>query len=425
MVRQIAKFANSERFTEVPGRLKRIVSDRVQVNSVLIVLSFVSVLLLNSQSAASWPTYFLALGMLASVRQWNDVFRLRMVWALAGLVGWLVLSGLWSSPWEIDDFVSMLIRGLLTFLFVVAFAEGQIRGHLQRWLGLALTVAGVGAAIAAILLYYEHPPVDGRLAGVGINTQVIAALVHGVVLMFLLNAVLTERSPAWKAFAAVGILIVGSAIYLSDSRTAWVSVSLGASIFALSHMIRNRARFVPAVILLAVGLLVMTLALAMTEAGREFVLPRGTSYRPEIWRAALDRILDGNLWVGLGVNTSDDFVIDGQTFLHPHDLYLAVLYHGGIVALGFLVALILLVLRSLWRNYEALDAKLALGLFSGALSAFLLDGHELVDKVGAAWLLFWLPVALALGLEWRRVRCRHRVQRASEPEPVRVLHKAP
>ncbi len=68
-----------------------------------------------------------------------------MVWAIGGLIGWLVLSGLWSTPFEFGDFVSMFIRGLLTFLFVVAFAECQFKGQLRPWLGRALVAAGLAS----------------------------------------------------------------------------------------------------------------------------------------------------------------------------------------------------------------------------------------------------------------------------------------
>jgi len=35
-----------------------------------------------------------------------------------------------------------------------------------------------------------------------------------------------------------------------------------------------------------------------------------------------------------------------------------------------------------------------------ALPAYLLDGHELLDKISDTWFLIWLPVALALSLRW-------------------------
>ena len=55
----------------------------------------------------------------------------------------------------------------------------------------------------------------------------------------------------------------------------------------------------------------------------------------------------------------------------------------------------------LLQFYEEPDAKFALGLFAMSLSSYLLDGHELVDKVGDTWFLFWLPIGISLGISWK------------------------
>jgi hypothetical protein len=77
------------------------VGDRIQINSVLIVLCFVSVLMLESQSAASYSTYLLSISMLLTLGAWDDVFRQPLLQGISVLLGWLVLSSLWSTPFEI------------------------------------------------------------------------------------------------------------------------------------------------------------------------------------------------------------------------------------------------------------------------------------------------------------------------------------
>jgi O-antigen ligase len=168
--------------------------------------------------------------------------------------------------------------------------------------------------------------------------------------------------------------------------------------------VKNSRRFVAAVVCLAVLLLIIVAALVVSEKTRAFILPRGSSYRPEIWSAAVTRIIDGNMWYGLGINSPDDFLINGQVLLHPHNMYLSVAYQGGVIALGLLGVLLVLVFKALMRNYAKLDAKFALGVLTITLTAYLLDGHELVDKVGPSWFLFWLPVAISLGIVWSQPR---------------------
>jgi O-antigen ligase len=257
------------------------------------------------------------------------------------------------------------------------------------------------AVLAAIWVHYSDPPLHGRLNGLGqLDTQVIAALVYGVVLIFVFDVVMTDRSVGWRAVAALSALVVAYAVYLSDSRNAWVSVLVGVGVFVLAHVVKSSQRFIASVASLAVVLAVVVASLVINDSTRGFVLPRGYSYRPEIWSAAIDRIAEGNIWVGLGINTPDDYLIRDITFFHPHSMYLSIVHQAGLVALALTIVLLGLVFRSLMRNYRSLDAKFALGVLGIALSAYLLDGHELIDKVGPTWLLFWLPVAIALGFDW-------------------------
>ena len=79
--------------------------DRINWLAVLIVACFVSVLLLSSQSAASYPTYALALLMIFSFEHWKDVFQLKIVRWVGLLLLWLSLSTFWSDTFAIghDD----------------------------------------------------------------------------------------------------------------------------------------------------------------------------------------------------------------------------------------------------------------------------------------------------------------------------------
>ena len=387
------------------SRLTDFFSDRIQVNSLLIVLCFVSVLLLSSQSAASYATYLLALAMLFTVRQWNDVFQVRLLWLILALLGYLTLSSFWSTPFEMRDFLSVLTRAVLIFFFVVAFAEAQQRGQLRRWLARALAVVGSLATAAAIVVYVVTDPADGRLNGLGqLDTNVIAALVFGVVLIFVFDVVMTDASRAWRRMAMLAALVIVPAIVLTDSRTAIVSGVIGCGVFLLAHRVRDPQRFVAGVIALAVILAGILAGLIASEETRDVLLPRGDSFRPGIWAVAVDRIADGHVWFGLGIATPDNVTVDETEFLHPHNMYLSVAYQGGLLGLTLLVVLVLWVLNELRRNYADRDAKLALGVLGVALPAYLLDGHELLDKVGSTWFLFWLPVAVALGLRWRSPR---------------------
>jgi O-antigen ligase len=377
--------------------------DRIQLNSALIVLSFVSVLLLTSQSAASYATYLLALSMLLTVRQWDDAFRVPSVWLLAVLLGYLFLSSFWSDPFAPREAFSIFVRALLVFLFVMAVAECRQRGQLRRWLGRALALVGTAAVIAALAVFYAAPPLDGRLNGLGqLSTHVIAALVFGVVLIFVVDLALTDRSRAWRIGAMASALVVAYAIFLSDSRNAWFSAVIGVGVYVLARKVKDPQRFAAGVAALTVVLVVLVTALVLNEDTRELVLPRGDSFRLSIWAEIASAIGDHGAWFGLGINTPDNVVVDGWEFLHPHNLYLAIAYQGGLFALTLFAILLAQTLITLLRHYNDHDAKLALGILGLALPAYLLDGHQMIDKVGSTWFLLWLPVGISLGFAWSR-----------------------
>jgi O-antigen ligase len=374
--------------------------DRIQWMAVLILLCLTSIFLLPSQSAASFPTYLLALVMLFSLVKWWDVWRLwEFRWMFILLV-WLTASTLWSDPVDARNLLTVSSRSLLVFFFVVAVAECQLRGEMQRWMASLFVLVGAATMLVAVVNFHLTNPADGRLNGLGqLDTHVIAALIHGVVLIFAMRLYADRTEMYWRFLACAAVALAAYCIFMSDSRTAWVSGALGALTFLLSQRIRVPQQLILTMALVAVIGAAMFLVLVMNEDIRQAALPRGDSFRLAIWAETLERI-SASPFIGLGIGTTDDMVLNDLTFPHPHNLYLALVYQGGLVALTLFVLFLWACIATLLRRYEHQDAKTALSILALSLSAFLLDGHELVDKVGESWVLIWLPAGMAMGLRW-------------------------
>ena len=382
--------------------LRSLGMDRIQWVTLLLVCCFVGVLLLQSQSAASYPTYLLAILMAFTTSQWRDVFRLSLMRWILVLVLWLCLSVFWSEPFVLREAFSIWSRAVLMLCFLVAVAECLQRGQLQTWLGWSLTFVGVLAVIAATVVFYLTEPEDGRLNGLGqLDTHVVAALVYGVVLLFIVRMFCLSDSAAFRglALALSGIIIF--AIVMTDSRNAWVSVAFGVLVYLFAFYCSDRKQFVAALASLVLIGVVGLISIASHETYGQLLLPRGDSFRLSIWSDTLEQIINNSLFTGRGILTNDDVVAGDVVFAHPHSMYLAVLHQGGLVALLLFLIVVSKVLKLALSFYEHSDAKLALGLLGIALPSYLLDGHELVDKVSDTWFLFWLPLGIVLGLSWK------------------------
>lgn len=391
-----------------PNLLRDALGDRIQINALMIVVCFCGVLALSSQSAASFPTYILALAMVLSLPRWNDVLQLRQSWMILAVLLYLAATSAWSEGRSWPAAMSMLGKAMLVFCFVVAFAECQLRGQLQNWMCRAMAVVGCVAACATIAYNIEHPTSDGRIDGLGqLRNEIVAALVFGVVLLLVFESYLRSRGLLWRGLVALGVLAIATLVYLSDSRNAWFSVACGLSVFALAHAVKDRMRFVASVAAALVILASLVLALTINEETRQLVLPRGLSFRPEIWSAAFAAAVEAGPWFGAGILTDDDIVLGEQRYLHAHSLYLSLFFQGGLLAVGLFALLSVATVRILLQHYDDTDAKLALGVLAIAFPAYVLDGNELLDKIGWTWFLYWMPVAIALGLSWHSPARRH------------------
>lgn len=383
-------------------RFNHFLRDRITWLAILIVCCFVAVLLLPSQSRASYPTYILALVMLLSLSAWRDVFQVTLMRWIVALLAWLSLSVFWSEPFVLREAVSIWTRTVLLLVFVAAAAECQLRGQLQRWMSTALTSVGCLAVVASLVNFYVSDPADGRLNGLGqLDTHVVAALVYGTMVLFVWRAAQSTSNGLLRIAALAIALLMVWAVYLSDSRNAWVSLAIGLAVFGVALRCKDVRQFMTAVI--SVGVLggVVLIILTVNETTRELLLPRGDSFRFTIWASTFEAILQDSLVIGRGILTADDLMVGGITFFHPHNMYLALVHQGGLIALLLFAVVVVLALTQLLQNYDSPEAKLMLGVLALALSAYLLDGHELVDKVGDNWLLFWFPLGVALGFAWR------------------------
>ena len=79
---------------------------------------------------------------------------------------------------------------------------------------------------------------------------------------------------------------------------------------------------------------------------------------------------------------------------HSHSAFVATLYHGGVVGLALLLAIVAAASCRAWRIARGRGDPTGLVLLLFGVVCLLLDGNRLVSNPHlSSWLIFWLPVA--------------------------------
>jgi O-antigen ligase len=369
-----------------------------RVIALLTGISLLSVFLLPSQSGASFSTYLLALMVLvAGTARWREFGRSQV---LAGLlIGFLVYfssSVWWSSESTMRGAFSVYSRCVLILTFIIALSSLLTRiPDFAQWLARGVAIGAGVAAGAALIEFHLHPTWDGRLIGLGqLRNSVIAALSFGAGLLFASSIVIRD-SAIWRMIGGLCAVLLALALFQTGSRAGYLGASVGVWTLLVASRRSPPRGWLPWFALPWLGaVLVAGALLAVYPESLAALFPRGDSFRFEIWSAEWQRLLAHPVF-GLGILTGDAVNVEGQTFAHPHDLYLASALQGGLVGLLLLLGLLTCAAWRLLRNLHQGVAQLGLALLAAGMSGYLFDGWELIDKVGLSWLLLWMPVAIA------------------------------
>jgi O-antigen ligase len=368
--------------------------------------SLLSVFVLPSQSAASFSTYALALILLVGgVGRWRAFLQTRELAALVVIVLVYFSASVWWSP-DVSPrgAFSIYSRCLLVLTFIVAFSTSLRRvPDFATWLARSVAICGASAALCALYDFQQHPTWDDRLIGMGqLHNSVVAALAFDAALLFALHVAAMD-SVRWRIVGAACATSIAVAIAQTGSRAGYLGAMIGIWImFIGARFPTSPRRLLWLSAPLWVGAVIgVALALLRPDV-LPTLFPRGDSFRIEIWNAEWRRLLEHPLF-GRGILARDDVDIDGQRFLHPHNLYLASALQGGLLGLLLLATLLVRAAWQLLENLQVGVARLGLALLAAGMSAYLFDGWELIDKVGLSWLLLWVPVAMAAAVSVRSV----------------------
>jgi O-antigen ligase len=281
-----------------------------------------------------------------------------LIWPLALLFGWVLLSWLWHWPSTLgfQETLSLDIFLGLIVLFAAPEERGIRRLDVGKVLGWAIAIS---AGLYAISLALQGPGTDLILAPrpfalfalLGVSWYV-AGWVYG----------------SWKSLLyALGLLLL---IGLSLSRTAF---AVGILLLPLSKLgtIRKRGLAQAGLISIVAGLFLFLAvsnipALADRLLGNATVgeiaagdMDLDTSGRPLAWATAFDDFTDSP-WIGKGAGSAGDLLSSiHEEWGHTHNEYLRFLHDYGIIGLGLFLLGMGSLLRRCWmaRNKAASEKR--------------------------------------------------------------------
>ena len=311
------------------------------------------------------------------------------------------LSVSWSQDTSASKHAQTWLRAALIGCFLAALSGllSERENYLLTF-SKALTAGALLGAIIALGLFSAGYTDDGRLYALfRFDNPGRAARMFCASLPFALVVLLHGRSIGWQVTAAAALLLALLAIYFSDTRAAWLGSIMGLLTFAIASSKPRPRRFAAAVGVS--GAAVLATAALLYVFFPELALPRGDSFRLQLWQTFLRDVIIPMPLFGWGIASEHWMQIEHLQLRDAHNLYLALLAQTGFPGFALFATLMGLTVYRLTGHLERVEAVLGISLLLLAATIFLFTGDRIVDKVNMIWLTIWFAVAVALSLRAR------------------------
>lgn len=305
------------------------------------------------------------------------------------LLLWCAISLAWSTA---EDGAREGKRLVYILLFLLAFpllAQAGVE-RVSRLLQLGGGLLALAALISIVQFYVvAGNPLVTRIEGIGeISHPILGAYVIAAAVLWLLYSFPSQRGMqlAW----ALALACLGAFVVFSQSRGA--ALALVVAVVLAPLWFRNRSS----------GLFAVLAALATGVAFYlmfELIMLRGSSYRPEIFHAAVQMIREHPVG-GLGLGAFYRVEAVGLEFDHTHNMFTHIAVELGLPGMLLWLGVWLCTLVAILRARDTLFGKILLVFWVYSTLAMQFDAASLTATPRAEWFISWLPVGLAMLLPW-------------------------
>jgi len=357
---------------------------------------------LFAPSAAPHNTFFylfLLLPMLGLIaKETYQLIRTNWLARLSFLfVLYMCVTSMWNPAFTSADIIRSFKHGFFTIAFISlsTWLQKNHQTALTHWLSLSPIIITFGAALSTIVWYQDHPFPDSRLFGWGridYPPDLSAIAAFGIISAF---SCFSTVKFAPKMVYIVCIVALGLFILLTQSTLGAWAVCIAASAF----LVVPRPRLI---VFLGAGVCtLMLINLLHPSLMQPITENAGGSVRLDIWRHIIG-LLQESWLIGHGLKADFNYLyLDithnvTVTFNRTHNVYLASLYHGGVIgfALNVMVSFFALLVLFAKTLQDKKAGSLALMLLGAALIGG--DWSHIIDHPDLPYMIYWLPLSIAI-----------------------------
>lgn len=312
-----------------------------------------------------------------------------VVIAFLAFSAWALLSLNWSDTES--STTSLLKRPI--YIFMLFACCTLIVQHSIKQLEITTLLATTGMlaiSVYSLTTFAATWTPESRLIGPGaLDNPLLSSHIFGFFLTIWLGLGMSlPRHRLW--LVVIPIIIAAATLLATGSRTPIVAACLATGWLALCSWNKR------SLLLIFTGVIgILSLWLLYPEA----LLNRGSSYRFELWQAALDKV-SNTPWLGKGFDAHLAIKLDGipYSFSEPHSFAIGVLYYTGIIGLIIWLLMHLIALSHCWRHRNNALFMIAGALLVYGLGAGLTEGGGILSRPKEHWFLTWIPIALIIAL---------------------------
>ena len=332
-----------------------------------------------------------------------------VLWAGIGLLAWIWFRAIFGG----SPLAGAAEAGRITLVAALIYmwlSEPARAGGRRRWFVLWMLMA-----MYQVTICFVEAAAFGHLRSFGTFPNANAMGTYFLLTIVpALAAAITARARSERVLLYIGVAALAAALYLTGSRAAWLSTTVG--LIAVAIVARHwRLVALGLVGVAALMTLYATNPIARLATDAALRLQTGLTHRPLLWEAA-DRARDRAPVLGYGLEAAGEQMaaearypspihreIIGEMMARgsPHNLYRELQMETGAIGLILLGVVIGYVLRAAWRARRSKDRwrrVYGIAAFSTTLGVLVHAYFERSVFIGAmsSAVFYWLLVAQSL-----------------------------